>query len=249
MANTSLQQTELSTAVPVESLRLKLGDDVIHYLKAGTGPPVLLLHGGACESSDWIETMVTLSDRFTFYAPDLVGYGLSDRNKDGYVMADFVDSIIAMTEALKIDSYDLVGHSLGGRIGLDIALRYPEKVRKLVLLDTAGFSRLALWGTFLATVAWAVRSALKRPQPYPRFLREDGADPHWLCLDRVSALEKDTLIIWNRHDPYYSVKGAYKAEKIIPRVELKVFPGYGHAPHRSQRELFNSLLLDFLSRD
>jgi len=248
MADTSLQQTELSSPVTVESLNLKLGDDVIHYLKAGGGPPVLLLHGGACESSDWIETMVALSDRFTFYAPDLVGYGLSDRNKNGYVLADFVNSVVALTEALDISTADIVGHSLGGRIGVEIALHNPGKVRKLVLIDAAGFSRLALWGSFLATLAWAVRSVLRRPQPYPRFLREDGADPHWLCLGRISALDKDTLIIWNRHDPYYSVKGAYKAEKLMPNAELKVFPGYGHAPHRTQRELFNTLLLEFLSR-
>jgi pimeloyl-ACP methyl ester carboxylesterase len=249
MVDSDLQQTRPSPAQPLESLRLKTGDDVIHYLKSGTGPPVLLLHGGACESSDWVETMTALSDRFTFYAPDLVGYGLSDRNKAGYLLSDFVDSMLVFMETLGIESCDIVGHSLGGRIAVEIALRNTQKVRKLVLIDAAGFSRLALWGSFLASLAWAARGALRRPQPYPRFLIGNGENPHWLCLDKLSALQNDTLIIWNRRDPYYSVAGAFKAQKIMPRSELKVFPGYGHAPHRSQRELFNSLLLEFLSRD
>ena len=249
MSNAPQQQFQPSTAAAVENFRLKTGGDVIYYRKAGTGPPILFLHGGACESSDWVETMGALSDRFTSYAPDLLGYGLSDRNKDGYVLGDFVDSTMTFMETLGIETCDIVGHSLGARIGLEVAMRDPEKVLKLVLIDAAGFSPLALWGRFLATLAWAVRGALRRPQPYPRFLREDGADPHWRCLDKLPGLQADTLIVWNRRDPYYSVNGAFKAQKMISRAELRVLPGYGHAPHRTQRESFNEILLEFLLRN
>lgn len=247
MSDTSLHRTQVPRATPIDSLRLKTGNNSIHYLRAGSGPPVLLLHGGACESSDWIETVTALADQYTFYAPDLLGYGQSDRDEGGYVISDFADSIMAFTDALGIEHPFMVGHSLGGRVCLEIALNHPERVRKLVLIDTAGFSRLALWGSFLGTAAWSIRRVLKRPQPYPRFLAEDGGDAHWRCLDRMPHLKVSTLIIWSRHDPYYSLDGALKVKKMTPQVELKVFPGYGHAPHRKHRELFHNIILDFLS--
>jgi pimeloyl-ACP methyl ester carboxylesterase len=57
-----------------------------------------------------------------------------------------------------------------------------------------------------------------------------------------------SLIIWNRHDPYYTVKGAVKAKKLMPQAQLEIMPGYGHAPHRTERETFNRLLLAFLGK-
>jgi pimeloyl-ACP methyl ester carboxylesterase len=59
----------------IEKLELKIGERQAHYLKAGSGPPVVLIHGGASDSNDWIETMVPLSDSYTLYAPDMLGYG------------------------------------------------------------------------------------------------------------------------------------------------------------------------------
>ena len=120
--------------------------------------------------------MVPLSGSYTFYAPDLVGYGQSDRNRDGYYLSDFTDSTKGLIEALSLDSpLVIVGHSLGGRVALDIALNHPDRVRKLALIDTTGFSRLARWGSFLGTMAYCVRRVLRRPQPYPRFMMENGA--------------------------------------------------------------------------
>ena len=233
----------------VETLTLKVGEDNIFLRKAGKGPPVLLLHGGACDSSDWVETMVSLSDSYTFYAPDLVGYGLSDRNRDGYYLSDFTDSTVGIIRALSLDSpLVIVGHSLGGRVALDIALNHPEGVRKLALIDTTGFSRLARWGSFLGTMAYWIRRVLRRPQPYPTFMMENGAVPDWLCLDRLPELKMPSLIVWNRRDPYYTVKGALKAKELMPQAQLEILPGYGHAPHRTERDSFNKLLAAFLAQ-
>jgi len=238
-----------SSTNSVETLTVKVGEDNIFLRKAGKGPPVLLLHGGACDSSDWIETMVALSGSYTFYAPDLVGYGRSDRNRDGYHLSDFTDSTKGLIEALRLDSpLAIVGHSLGGRVALDIALKHPDRVRKLALIDTTGFNRLARWGSFLGAVFFYVRRTLHRPQPFPRFLTDGEPDAHWVCLNRLPELKIPSLIIWNRHDPYYTVKGAVKAKKLMPQAQLEIMPGYGHAPHRTERETFNRLLLAFLGK-
>jgi len=249
MAVVTEKATPQSSANGVETLTLKVGDDNIFLRKAGEGPPVLLLHGGACDSADWVETMVPLSGSYTFYAPDLVGYGQSDRNRDGYYLSDFTDSTKGLIEALGLDSpLVIVGHSLGGRVALDIALNHPDKVRKLALIDTTGFSRLARWGSFLGTMAYLIRRLLGRPQPYPRFMMEDGAVPDWVCLDRLPELKMPTLILWNRRDPYYTVKGALRAKELMPQAQLEIMPRYGHAPHRTERDSFNKLLAAFLAK-
>jgi pimeloyl-ACP methyl ester carboxylesterase len=196
-----------------------------------------------------METMVPLSDSYTFHAPDLVGYGQSDRNRDGYYLSDFTNSTEGLMEALHLDfPVVLVGHSLGGRVALEMALSQPDKVRKLVLIDTTGFSRLARWGTFLGTMAYWIRRLLGRPQPYPRFMMENGAMPDWICLDRLPELKMPTLIVWNSRDPYYTVKGALRAKEIMPQAQLEIMPGYGHAPHRTDRVSFNRILAAFLAK-
>jgi len=249
MAVVTEKATPQSSANGVETLTLKVGDDSIFLRKAGEGPPVLLLHGGACDSADWVETMVPLSGSYTFYAPDLVGYGQSDRNRDGYYLSDFTDSTKGLIEALGLDSpLVIVGHSLGGRVALDIALNHPDRVRKLALIDTTGFSRLARWGSFLGTMAYLIRRLLGRPQPYPRFMMEDGAVPDWVCLDRLPELKMPILILWNRRDPYYTVKGALRAKELMPQAQLEIMPRYGHAPHRTERDSFNKLLAAFLAK-
>jgi len=235
----------------IESLELKVGKRQAHYLKAGSGPPVVLIHGGASDSSDWTETMTTLSRSYSLYAPDMLGYGLTDRDKPSYYLSEFVDFTLDFIQTVGLDSaaLALVGHSLGGRVCLEIALQHPEKVRRLVLIDSVGFARLARWGTFLGATAWAIRGMLRRPQPYPRFLKKDDEDKDWRCLDKLTTLKVPTLVIWSSRDPYYPLREAIQAKRLIPGVRFEIFPGYGHAPHVKNRDYFNNLLLSYLNHD
>ncbi|MFC1926759.1 alpha/beta fold hydrolase [Chloroflexota bacterium] len=233
----------------VQSLKLKIGDCQAHYLKAGNGPPVVLLHGGASDSRDWLGIMAALNPSYTIYAPDLAGYGLSDRDDNGYYLSDFIEFTMEFIRTLGLDSHILVGHSIGGRVGLEIALRHPEMVSKLVLIDTVGFCKLSFLGGFLGAVAWGVRNLLRRPQPYPRFLKQKGEDRNWRCLDELPSLNVPTLIVWNSRDPYYPVSGALKAKELIPEARLEIFQGFGHAPHIQNGESFKNLLLGFLNHE
>lgn len=249
MVAVSKGEAPQTSANGVETLTLRVGEDNVFLRKAGKGPPVLLLHGGACDSTDWVETMVALSGSYTLYAPDLVGFGLSDRNRDGYHLAHFTDSTSGLIDALGLaPPLVIVGHSLGGRIALDLALKQPGKVRKLALVDTAGFTRLARWGSFLGAIAYHARRVLGRRQPYPRFITENGSMPHWLCLDQLPEIDIPTLIVWSSRDPYYAVKGALKAKTLMPQAQLEILPGFGHAPHRTERASFNRLLAAFLAK-
>jgi pimeloyl-ACP methyl ester carboxylesterase len=230
----------------IQSLMTAVNGHRLHYLRAGSGPSVVLIHGGASDSRDWIDTMAALSDSHTFHAPDMLGYGQSDRLKPAYSLREFVESTLDFIGELDSDTHALVGHSIGGRVCLEIALRRPEMVRSLVLIDTVGFGKLARWGLYMGAVMYWLRKTLGRDQPYPMFLKEDGEDKDWRCLERLPELRVPTLVIWNRRDPYYPVSQAFAARKLMPTARFEIFPGYGHAPHLQRRDYFNALLLDFL---
>jgi pimeloyl-ACP methyl ester carboxylesterase len=246
MNNANSDVLDTATDGIVENLTTTVNGAKAHYLKAGSGPPVVLFHGGASDSRDWLETMEALAHSYTVLAPDMIGFGQSDRSKPGYYLSDFTEFATGFIHELGYDSQALVGHSLGGRVCLEIALLHPEKVRQLVLIDTVGFGRLARWGMYIGAFMYWLRRFLRMPQPYPRYLKHVHEDREWMCLDMLPQLKPPTLLIWNERDPYYSVSQAARAVELIPDAHLEIFPGYGHAPHMKSRERFNSLLLDFL---
>lgn len=234
----------------IESLRLEVNSRRIHYLKAGSGPPVVLVHGGASDSRDWIDTMTALSGRFTFYAPDLIGFGQSERNEQGYYLSDFSDFLLGFIEALQIQHPALVGHSFGARVCLDVARLNQAKIKKLVLIDASGLGRMSAFGSVLFAGFWAMRKVLRRPQPFPHFLAKEGENYTRVGNEELQNLQTPTLLVWKRLDPYMPLALARRAEKLIPGARLAVIDGYGHAPHKQGNiEEFRRILQDFLSDD
>jgi 4,5:9,10-diseco-3-hydroxy-5,9,17-trioxoandrosta-1(10),2-diene-4-oate hydrolase len=233
----------------IESLKLRVDGRQAHYLKAGRGSPVVLIHGGASDARDWGGAMTALSPRYSLYAPDLIGYGQSERSEAGYYLSDFSDFILGFIEALGLENPVLVGHSFGGRVCLEIALRHPERVGKLILVDAAGLGKVSVLGNAVLTAFWAIRRLFRLPQPYPKFLAREGEDTLWLCVDELPDLRTPTVILWKRHDPYLPLALARRAAALIPGARLVVLPGCGHAPHKQNPDSFNRLLLDCLDRD
>jgi pimeloyl-ACP methyl ester carboxylesterase len=231
----------------VDSLGITLSGGRVHYLKAGGGPPVVLLHGGASDCRDWIPTMAALADRFSFYAPDLIGFGKSERDEKGYYLSDFSDFLLEFIDALGLEGPALVGHSFGARVCLDAALKGRERVSRLVIADASGLGGMSWLGNALFTGFWALRKAMNKPQPFPRFLAKEGDDYNNVSNDVLRGLTTPTLIVWKRFDPYMPVKHARRTAGLIPGSKLVVLPGYGHAPNKQNRETFNRLLVDFLS--
>lgn len=116
----------------------------LHYLSAGSGrTPVLLLHGGIVDAASlsWGATIGPLAGDRRVVALDMAGYGDSARPDATYSTAFHVDVISAVVDRLGFDSVNVVGVSLGGGVALGYALREPERVEKLALVDSYGLGR------------------------------------------------------------------------------------------------------------
>src|SRR5438132_1963286 len=112
----------------------------LHYVDAGSGSVVVLLHGLADDVGVWESVMPALADRHRVIALDQIGFGRCDKPLLGYRAATFVDFLDGYLNDLKIDGASLVGNSLGGWIAADFALAHPERIERLVLCDAAGYA-------------------------------------------------------------------------------------------------------------
>ncbi|MGB7337583.1 MAG: alpha/beta fold hydrolase [Phototrophicaceae bacterium] len=140
----------------MNSATLEIQDLQVHYLTAGQGEPVLLVHGWPTSSYLWRDIIPILAKTHYVIALDLPGFGQSDKPTDIAYTYDFYASIFSgLLKYLNITSYNLVVHDLGGPLGLYWALASPNKVLRLALLNTLIYpdiswaTRLFLWSTYL----------------------------------------------------------------------------------------------------
>jgi pimeloyl-ACP methyl ester carboxylesterase len=117
----------------------------VHYLQAGeSGSPVVLLHGAGADSArlSWEEVIVPLAESgHTVYALDLPGYGATGWVDASYTVQYNVDFVLRWLNAVGLDQVGLMGLSMGGAISLGLALDHPDRVEKLVLVDSYGIQR------------------------------------------------------------------------------------------------------------
>ncbi len=109
---------------------------ILHYEVYGRGKPVILLHGWLGSWGLWQETMTYLGQYYRTYALDFWGFGESGKKLDTYEVSEFVALVDQFMDKLGIISAPLVGHSMGGTVSLSVALRYPQRVEKVVIIGS-----------------------------------------------------------------------------------------------------------------
>ncbi len=109
-----------------------------HYIQLGEGDPVILIHGFNMDTNTWANNIEALAVNHSVYAIDLWGFGYSTRDPmlPGYAL--YTEQLQLFMDALGIEKATLVGHSMGGGTAISFALKYPERVDKLVLVDSTG---------------------------------------------------------------------------------------------------------------
>lgn len=212
---------------PFKSHFLDLNGLKYHYLDEGRGEPVVMLHGNPTWSFYYRNLVKALRPGYRVIAPDHIGCGLSDKPADSYysfTLQQRVDDLEALLDSLNLrQKITLVLHDWGGMIGMAYAARHPERIARLVILNTAAFhlpaaKRLPLalkigretqFGAFLiqglnAFVLLAARLGCKR-NPMSADLREAYASPYKKWHDRLAVLRFVQDIPLQPDDPSYAL--------------------------------------------
>lgn len=117
---------------------IQAGDVRLHYVEHGSGPePLVFIHGYTSSVNNWKETLPRLPARYRAIAFDLRGAGDSDKPASNYGPRVYAEDIHRATTELGLDTFTLIGHSMGGVTGMQLAVSYPERLRKLVLVAPA----------------------------------------------------------------------------------------------------------------
>jgi pimeloyl-ACP methyl ester carboxylesterase len=255
----------------VENYLIKVGDLDVNYHVAGQGNPLIIVHGGGGGSATWTESAAKLSAHYLVYSPDLPGYGRSQAAGDDFRVSDYVQFISDFSGTLGLKHFNLMGHSIGGAIAVEYAMKHPEKVKHLVLVDSLGLShKVGLWVRLLASAAlietvgkfgmpvlkaikWLVNSLFKSVifDPLPPVKMDIGRYIAALknkvgFANRLSSLSVPTLLVWGARDSIVPVSNAYAAVRIIPDCQIRVFEGCRHNVYRQREDEFCEAVIQFL---
>ena len=126
---------------PVEVQYLTIHGHRRAFIKTGSGPALLLLHGLGCDHTTWLPVVAALSRRFTVIAPDLLGHGKSDKPRADYSVGGYANGMRDLLTVLGIDRVTVVGHSFGGGVAMQFAYQFPERTERLVLVSPGGLGR------------------------------------------------------------------------------------------------------------
>jgi pimeloyl-ACP methyl ester carboxylesterase len=245
----------------------------MHYLVGGSGRPLVLVHGLGSRALDWANLIPRLIEGgHRVYALDLLGYGRSEQPRDaGYSISDQAVMVEGFLDSQHLQQVDLAGWSMGGWIAMRVALQQPERVRRLVLLDSAGLRfKLsfdpALFQPESPTDLAALEELLvPHPRPLPGFLAmamlRRGDDIGWvvrrsvqsmmtgndLVDGKLGALTMPVLIGWGEEDRLIPLSVGYRLHAEILQSELDVYANCGHlAPGQCVGQVGPSVV-DFLN--
>jgi pimeloyl-ACP methyl ester carboxylesterase len=260
----------------VKNLEIVVAGNRIHYEVEGPpdGPPVLLVHGLGGRAEDWRNLAPYLAKAgFRVYLPDLPGYGRSARPADfSYSVHDEAIALLQLMDALHLRQVDLGGWSMGGAIVQHLAADHPDRVRRLMLFDSAGLYVLPSWDVRLFTPTTFTQVdqldslLLPKPPPIPRFLARDiirvSNNRAWVihralasmltgkdATDKLlPSLKMPVLLIWGEQDRIMPLSQAQTMHALVPQSELDIFPGCGHlAPGQCAAPIAPEVI-DFLKR-
>ena len=265
-----------SSSNPEIGLSIQAGGLHVNYHDSGgDGAPVLLIHGsgpGVSAWANWRLVMPELAQRARVIAPDMAGFGYSDRPEGfAYTLDAWVAQAVALLDALDIAQADLVGNSFGGGLALALAIRHPERVRRLVLMGSVGLD--AVWGyepslqamralldifaydrslvtdelaqlRYEASIRPGFQESFAAMFPPPR---QQGVDMLTSREQDIRRIPHEVLVIHGREDQVIPLSNAYTLAEWLPRMQLHVFGRCGHWTQIEHAARFARLVGDFLA--
>ncbi|KQT94316.1 hypothetical protein ASG49_05345 [Marmoricola sp. Leaf446] len=108
------------------------------FVRAGSGPALLLLHGLGCDHTTWFPAIRDLARHFTVIAPDLLGHGVSAKPRADYSVGGYANGMRDLLTVLGVDKVTVVGHSFGGGVAMQFAYQFPERTERMILVAPGG---------------------------------------------------------------------------------------------------------------
>ncbi len=248
----------------------------VHYETEGPadGPALVLVHGLGGRAEDWRDLAPFLAKAgFRVYLPDLIGYGRSEKPRDfSYAVRDEARILLDFLDSVGLKQVDLGGWSMGGAIVQHVAFDHPERIRRLMLFDSAGLYVLPAWDTRLFTPATPAEldqlDALLMPNPpqWPGFVARDilRVSDHraWIIRRALGTmltgkdatdsllpqLKMPVLLVWGAADRIIPLSQAETMHKLVPQSELDVFAGCGHLAPGACAAQIAPKVVEFLKR-
>jgi 3-oxoadipate enol-lactonase len=248
----------------------------LYYETAGEGPPVLFLHGLGSSTRDWEYQAAEFARSHRVIAMDVRGHGRSAKPPGPYSVPMFTADAVALLRSLDAAPAHIVGLSMGGMIGFQMAVDAPEVVRSMVIVNSGpamilrAFSQRVLIQSRFAVIRLFGMRALGRMVAGPLFPKPEQAglrqrfldqvasnDPRaygdslraligWSILDRIGAIRRPVLVIASDHD-YTPVEWKRGYAAQIPGARVAVLEDSRHAGPLDQPAAFNRMVLEFLA--
>lgn len=249
---------------------------ILHYEVYGRGRPVILLHGWLGSWGLWQETMTYLGQYYRTYALDFWGFGESGKKRSTYAVTDFVSLVNQFMEQMGIACAPLVGHSMGGTVSLSVAICFPERAQKVVIIGSpiVGSSlALPLKMAGVPSIAFMLfhmfgifRSAMRMASPYicrdPRFpdmmdhdLSRTNLESFLISIAtlRRTDLRPDlgkihipTMGMFGDRDNIVNPRQWKDLKNGVPSARIERFPTAGHFIMLDEPKTFMQNLKDFL---
>jgi pimeloyl-ACP methyl ester carboxylesterase len=225
--------------------------------RAGTGRPLVLLHGLAGSARWWSRNIPDLAEAFDVHAVDLPAFGGSSR-RSRFRLDRIPGQLVARMDRWGIERASVIGHSMGGLIAARLAADHPDRVDRLILVDAAFLSLDPSWWRRgpgpLGVLRWTQPSLIRTlgedlirvgpirlVQATRQLLGADWADD----LERIAA---QTLVVWGEHDTLCPPTIGRAIVERVPRSRLVTIPRAGHNPMWEAPAEFDRIALEFLGR-
>lgn len=245
----------------------------IHYEECGSGPTLVLVHGlGGSSVIDWGNSIVPLSKRFRVIALDLPGFGNSDKPENlSYSIRMQEDILVKFLDTLNIRKSHLMGVSMGGWIVAKTALDHPERVERLILVDSAGVRfdplptvEMLTPGDDEADLEAFMKLIFFKPPKFPAPIARDfinrAKEGEWVIRKTAAAMfnmedvldgklgriTAPTLILWGKQDALLPLTSGEKFKAEMPDANLVVFDQCGHVPNQERNPAFLKEVEEFL---
>jgi len=243
----------------------------INYKIAGEGPAILILHGWGGSSDSWISVQEILAkEGFKVICPDFPGFGKSETPFEPWGVKEYSKFVLNLTKILELQKFFLLGHSFGGRVAIKFSVLYPEKIKSLILCNSAGIKqkwgfrekfifRLSKLGNAIFTFPPLKRFKNKFRNLFYIFLRhKDYAKVEGTMrkifkkvltedlLKDLPRIKTRTLIIWGEFDKLVPVKYAHTFKEKIENSKLEILLKIGHSPHLEVPEKLAKIIIQFL---